>query len=72
MPPEQQRLLGQLYRISVQDPDMKIMNFNELKAAADLYQVRKVPCPYHCACFIISQRPGPALSTYEGKVGDHG
>lgn len=40
MPQDQQRLLSQLYRISVQDPNMALMSFRELQAAADLYAVR--------------------------------
>jgi hypothetical protein len=47
MPADQQRLLSQLYRISVQDPDMKLMTFADLQAAATLYQVRICPPVCH-------------------------
>lgn len=51
MPPDQQRVLSQLYLISVQDPDMALISFRELQAAANLYAVR--PRSLHVCCAVL-------------------
>jgi hypothetical protein len=40
LPPEQQKLLSQLYQLSTQHPDARVMSWQELQSAANLYEVR--------------------------------
>jgi hypothetical protein len=39
LPPEQQKLLSQLYQLSTQHPDARVMSWKELQSAANLYEV---------------------------------